>query len=292
MSKPALKGAKKPGQKEFEMRARAKAVEDVRRATEAAKTRGTDISQHSKKELAALKERDELINQYMPYAASIANRVCQSLSAAVDYEEVLCNARLGLLEAAKRFDNAQDVDFKTFAYYRIKGAIYDGLRRSGWLPRTLYAKIKFEEAANEFLQNRSLHGGSPSIKSALFEADENAVAETVNSLASIYIISLDASDDVDVEDDNGTDIEQRTEFLQVRRHMREAIGTLPEKEKQLIMMYYFQNRTLEEVGARLGLSKSWTSRLHARALALLFRRIRGRAAPEQNENKIDEGGEE
>ena len=93
------------------------------------------------------------------------------------------------------------------------------------------------------------------------------VAETVNSLASIYIISIDATEDMDVEDKDSMDVEQRTEFMQIRRHMRDAIGTLPDKEKQLIMMYYFQNKTLEEVGGKLGLSKSWTSRLHARALS-------------------------
>ena len=59
--------------------------------------------------------------------------------------------------------------------------------------------------------------------------------------------------------------------------MRKAIGTLPEKEKQLVKMYYFQNKTLEEIGERLNLSKSWTSRLHARALSLLFKRIKQRA---------------
>lgn len=291
MSKPALKGAKKPTRQELEARAREKAQESARRAADDARLKvqlaGKEMS---KKELVKLKERDEIISQYMPYAASIANRVCQSLSSAVDYEEVLCNARLGLLEAAKRFDEGHDVDFKTFAYYRIKGAIYDGLRRSGWLPRTLYAKIKFEEAANEYLQNKSLHGGgSVATRSSLFEPDEDAVAETVNSLASIYIISLDASEDLDVEDTNATNVEQRTEFLQVRRHMREAIGTLPEKEKQLIMMYYFQNRTLEEVGEKLGLSKSWTSRLHARALSLLFKRIRNRSmARPATEDERDE----
>lgn len=291
MSKVALKGAKKPTRQELEQRAREKAREAAKRAAEESRIKaqvGGKVL--SKKELAQLKERDELINQYMPYAASIANRVCQGLSSAVDYEEVLCNARLGLLEAAKRFDEAHDVDFKTFAYYRIKGAIYDGLRRSGWLPRTLYAKIKFEEAANEYLQNKSLHGGgSVATKSSIFEQqDDNAVAETVNSLASIYIISLDASDDLEVEDTGGTSVEQRTEFMQVRRHMRDAIGTLPDKEKQLIMMYYFQNRTLEEVGERLGLSKSWTSRLHARALSLLFKRIRNRSTAQP----MDEGEDE
>jgi len=291
MAKAALKGARRPGRAELEARAREKAKEAAARAAEEARLKAKAAGQRlSKGEIERLKARDELINQYMPYAASIANRVCQSLSSAVDYEEVLCNARLGLLEAAKRFDEAHDVDFKTFAYYRIKGAIYDGLRRSGWLPRTLYAKIKFEEAANEYLQNKSLHGGgSVATKSSIFEPDdEAAIAETVNSLASIYIISLDASEDIDVEDTNATNIEQRTEFMQIRKHMRDAIGTLPEKEKMLIMMYYFQNRTLEEVGQKLGLSKSWTSRLHARALSLLFKRIRNRSMAKPHNG----GGEE
>ncbi len=269
--------------KDIETRARQKAREIAKSAAESARIakarqqKGTSAA----RAMEELRRTDELVNQYMPYAASIASRVCQSLSSAVDYEDVLCNARLGLIEAAKRFDVEQEVDFKTFAYYRIKGAIYDGLRRSGWLPRTLYAKIKFEEAANDLLQQKAIAkraaGLAQSASAPSADLEENAVAETVNSLASIYIISLDANEDSDVEDENGTNVEQRTEFMQVRRHMRDAIGTLPDKEKQLIMMYYFQNRTLEEIGERLGLSKSWTSRLHARALALLFKRIRGRA---------------
>src|SRR5215470_4950280 len=99
-----------------------------------------------------LSNRDSLIEQYLPYATSIANKVAQTLSNDADIEEIICNARLGLLEAAKRFDPKYNVDFKTFAYYRIKGAIYDGLRKTGWIPRSLYSKIKFEQAANEYLQ--------------------------------------------------------------------------------------------------------------------------------------------
>lgn len=294
MARLALDKAKKAVRKDLEAKARQRAQDAAKKAIEAARIRTSDGRQLTKKEMVELRRRDELINQYIPYAASIANRICQSLSSAVDYEDVLCNARLGLLEAAKRFDEAQDVDFRTFAYYRIKGAIYDGLRRSGWLPRTLYAKIKFEEAANEYLQNQSLNCGNQEKKKiASGDHEDNAVTETVNSLASIYIISLDASEDSDVEDTDAVDVEQRAEFMQIRRHMRDAIGTLPEKEKQLVMMYYFQNRTLEEVGAKLGLSKSWTSRLHARALSLLFKRIRNRAVNGQEDDiEGDVGGEE
>jgi RNA polymerase sigma factor FliA len=230
----------------------------------------------AKQEAARLAELErqqhELVKQYFPYATSIANRVAQSLSSDVDYDDVLCNARLGLLEAAQRFDSTQDVDFRTFAYYRIKGAIYDGLRKSGWIPRSLYTKLKFEEAANDYMRQKSIQQSSDGSGGK----DDTVVTQTVNSLASIYVISLDANEDLEVEDENHVDLEQRAALEQVRHHMRDAISALPTKEKQLIMMYYFQNRTLEEAGKRLGLSKSWTSRLHARALEMLMKHIKHR----------------
>ncbi|MDO8526545.1 MAG: sigma-70 family RNA polymerase sigma factor [Deltaproteobacteria bacterium] len=226
----------------------------------------------TKKDLESLKKRDELVAQYMPYAASIASRVYQSLSTVVEYDEVLCSARLGLLEAAKRYDEKMGVDFKTFAYYRVKGAIYDGLRKAGWIPRTLYAKLKFEEAANDYLQFMSQYADSKTMDPA-----EEEVAETVNSLASIYIISLDSQEDMDIEDPDSGSLEKNTEFRQIRMHMREAINSLPPVEKKLIKMYYFQNKTLEEVGEELNLSKSWVSRLHARSLALLLKKVKVRA---------------
>lgn len=222
----------------------------------------------NKKEEEDRKRRDILIEQYMPYASSIASRVAKSLSISMEYDDILCSARLGLLEAAKRFEEAQNVDFRTFSYYRIKGAIYDGLRKSGWLPRSVYARLKFEEASNEYLRYVS------EANKTAENTTEVGVSDTVNTLASIYIISLDANEDLDIEDTSQEDLEKRAEYHQIRTHMRDAISGLPPKEKQLVMMYYFQNRTLEEAGEKLHLSKSWTSRLHARALELLFKRIR------------------
>jgi RNA polymerase sigma factor for flagellar operon FliA len=217
----------------------------------------------------AILDRDNLVHQYLPYASSIANKVAQSLSNDADIEEIVSNARLGLLEAAKRFDTKYNVDFKTFAYYRIRGAIYDGLRKTGWIPRSLYSKIKFEQAANEYLQTMAERQGNT-------RSEENAgeVYDTVNSLASIYIISIDATEEtMEIEDKKANNIEEKAEFQKIKEYMRQAIEELPEKERKLIKMYYFQNKTLEESGAKLGLSKSWTSRLHARALGLLFKKI-------------------
>ncbi|MBI4412432.1 MAG: sigma-70 family RNA polymerase sigma factor [Deltaproteobacteria bacterium] len=219
----------------------------------------------------ALHDRDRLIEQYLPYATSIANKVARSLSGDVDYDDILCNARLGLLEAARRFDSRFNVDFRTFAFYRIKGAIYDGLRKTGWMPRSLYAKIKFDQAATEYMQTATekILDRAEGVK-----AEIEVIFETVNSLASMYVMSLDNMEDFEVEDKAARrDIEHKAEFQKVKEKMRDAIEILPDKERKLVKMYYFQNKTLEEIGAKMSLSKSWTSRLHARALELLFKKL-------------------
>lgn len=217
-------------------------------------------------------KRNVMVEQYLPYASSIASKVMQTLSSSVDYDDVMCYARLGLLEAARKFDTTMNVDFKTFSYYRIKGAIYDGLRKTGWIPRSLYARIKFEQATNEYLQYMAEKTG-PTARVAEDELSE--IYDTVNSLASIYVISVDATEEgMELEDKKSKDIEQSAEFQQIKQYMKESIESLPDKERKLVKMYYFQNKTLEEAGEQLGLSKSWTSRLHARALEILFKKIK------------------
>lgn len=212
---------------------------------------------------------ERLVTQYLPYATSISTKVVKSLSSNIDFDEVVCNARLGLLEAAQRFDENMGVDFKTFAYYRIRGAIFDGLRRTGWLPRSLYSKIKFEQAASEYLECKF----GPDHE--LYEQSEMAgVADTINSLASVYVMSMDNIDELEVEDvEAKRSIEFRAEFQKIKEKVCDAVESLPDKERKLVKMYYFQNKTLEEIGEQMRLSKSWTSRLHARSLELLFERI-------------------
>lgn len=221
-------------------------------------------------------EQESLIEKYLPFASAIANKVARALASDLDYDDIVCNARLGLLEAAQRFDSRFNVDFKTFAYYRIKGAIYDGLRKTGWIPRSLYSKIKFDQAANEYLQTVT-ERITESVQGV--KDDVDTIYDTVNSLASIYVMSIDGMEDFEVEDKQAKkDIEHKAEFQKIKEKMRDAIEELPDKERKLVKMYYFQNRTLQEIGNRLSLSKSWTSRLHARALEILFKKLNAKNA--------------
>lgn len=221
----------------------------------------------------ATEVRDALVEQYFPYASSIAAKLARSMPSEVDFDDILCNARLGLLEAAKRYDAKYGVDFKTFSYYRIKGAIYDGLRKTGWIPRSLYSKIKFEQAANEYLAANEHNQDS---RFDFYKKELAEIHDSINSVASIYVMSLDSMDEFEVEDTEANkEIEQRAEFQKVKDKVCDAIEGLPDKERKLIKMYYFQNKTMEEIGEQLSLSKSWTSRLHARGLELLFKKVSG-----------------
>lgn len=236
-------------------------------------------------ESEALQNRDRLIEQYLPYATAVANKVARSISGDVDYDDILCNARLGLLEAARRFDSRFNVDFKTFAYYRIKGAIYDGLRKTGWMPRSLYARIKFDQAATEYMQTvtEKIMDSADRVQTEI-----DTIFDTVNSLASMYVMSLDNMEDFEVEDKAACrDMEHKAEFRKVKEKMRDAIETLPDKERKLVKMYYFQNKTLEEIGGKMNLSKSWTSRLHVRALEMLFKKL-----TQMNKPPVAEGNKE
>lgn len=218
-------------------------------------------------------EIDALVEKYLPYAAALAGKMARTLPSDVDFDDVVCNARLGLLEAAQRYDGSFGVSFRTFAYYRIKGAIYDGLRKNGWIPRSLYSRIKFEQAANEYLQANARRNSN---QTEFYRKQLDELHDSINSLASIYVVSLDDTDDGEVADDDAKkDIERKAEFQKIKEKVCDAIEALPDTERKLIKMYYFQNKTFEEIGGLLNLSKSWTSRLHARSLEMLFGKISG-----------------
>src|SRR3954454_2431519 len=100
-------------------------------------------------------EVDRLIEAHVSYSHAIAGEVTRKLPPDVDKKDIQGWAELGLVEAANSFDHSRGVQFKTFAYYRIKGAIYDGLRKMGWYSKGQYQQLRFEMAANEYMRDFS-----------------------------------------------------------------------------------------------------------------------------------------
>lgn len=218
-----------------------------------------------------LLDKHELIESTLPFVKSIAKDVIRSLPRQVDREDVIRYGEVGLVQAAEKFDPSYGVQFRTFAYYRIRGAIFDGLRKMAWLPRKLYAKLKYEEAANHYMQNvADREAGTQGRPDPV-----DQVTEAVGALAAIYVTSLDAGENQSLpEDDTEPAPGDSAELADTRRVLAEVLEDLDETEQELLRMFYYDNLTLTEAGERLGHTKSWASRVHARALVRLRERLR------------------
>jgi len=221
----------------------------------------------------AASEANRLIEEHLSLVQALARKVKKTVGASIELDDLVAYGSKGLVEAAERFDARQGVAFSTFAYYRIRGAMYDGLRTMGWYSRADYARYRAEERANEYLRaeaDREAAGRAerPAGSAAPDKAQTmESVAEILSGIATVHITSLEAASSVADESLPAPDTALDTGRLSNR--VRAAVAALPPKEKQLMELYYFADKTLEEAGAALGLSKSWACRLHARAVALL-----------------------
>lgn len=215
-----------------------------------------------------MQERDKLVEQHLHVVHGVAGKLKRSFARTLDYDDLVAYGYKGLVEAAERFDAREGVTFATFAYYRIRGAMFDGMRTMGWYSRADYARYKAEERTNEYLRMQDERGAAaspdgppPSTADTLRE-----VSDALGTVATIHIASLDAV--TELADDTATADEQLAQGERSDR-LRRAVAALPDKERRLMELYYFGDLNLEEAGAAMGLSKSWACRLHARAISLL-----------------------
>ncbi|MBV8070014.1 MAG: sigma-70 family RNA polymerase sigma factor [Acidobacteriaceae bacterium] len=195
-----------------------------------------------------------LIESHISYAHAVAAELLARFPAYVDRQDVRAAAEYGLVQAANAYDPSKGVAFTTFAYYRIRGAVFDLLRE------TLKAN-RFEAAANEYMTDYSAGEG----------AGEHSYAEVKNVAAGIvasYFLSLGNPSAQPPAVGTEPPLESLLRQEQ-QKGIRDALKALPEKNRKVLEAYYFEDLTLEEIGKRLGVSKSWVSRMHARGLEML-----------------------
>lgn len=220
-------------------------------------------------DMGASVNQRELVEQYSSYVIRIAKQVKRTLSSNIETDDLISYGMTGLIEAAERFDPSLGANFSTFSYYRIRGAIYDGLRVMGSLSRTEYKKRRFEEKASSYMESDASRSYVLDKPASGSEDQLYAMAKKVQRLVCIYITSIEDKDLHALADENAEDTSDRLARLQLYEKMRTAIGKLSSDDQQIIKSYYFENKSLEEVGKSMGLSKSWTCRKHARAMEKL-----------------------
>ncbi len=186
----------------------------------------------------------------------------------------------GLLDAARRFDPSRGVSFRTFAYYRVRGAMLDGLRKMGSWSRRGHERVALLSAAQNV--SEGAYEDMPARTELTAEKAEELMRDHMASMATAMAIGLFAArategeDIVAVDRGEGPEVEYATAELGAL--VRTAVEELPPPEDQIIRRHYFEGESIEAVGAALGVSKSWASRLHTRAIRRLTQRLQ-RAAP-------------
>jgi RNA polymerase sigma factor for flagellar operon FliA len=227
----------------------------------------------------AASQRDRIAAS-VPFVESLARRVASSMPHSIELSDLVQDGMLGLIDAARRFDDGRGIKFETFAERRVRGAMIDALRRDAW-PRGVRRQRREIEAAREELR-REL-GAEPSLAdlAARIGSDETRLGRTIIRINTIEQTSpLSASEHVDgsmlppaLVPSEPESPERAFERHEVRNRVRAAIAALPRRERKVIAMYYFAEATMKQIGSEIGVNESRVSQLHARAVQRLRRSL-------------------
>src|SRR5579875_3116457 len=214
--------------------------------------------------------RERLVVAYAPLVKYVAGRMSSGLPAHVEEADLISYGLSGLIAAIERFDLSREIKFETYAITRIRGAIIDELRTLDWVPRSVRARAREIERANTKLEARLRRAPT----------DEEMAAELGISLDELWN-SPDSSGDAvslldTLADRDAPDPQAIVDQSELRDRIAEAIAALPEREKLVVALYYYENLTLREIGEVLGVTESRISQLHTKAVL----RLRSKLGPD------------
>jgi RNA polymerase sigma factor FliA len=233
--------------------------------------------------------RDRLILTYAPLVKYVAGRLGSGLPAHVDEGDLVSYGLLGLIGAIERYEPDRDVKFETYAIARIKGAIIDELRAMDWVPRSVRSRAREIERAISALEAKT--GRAPTdqeiakkVGITVEELDASLTDISRSSIAALdelwtvsgqgdQIALIDTIEDADAPDPQGT-----LSQTEMKEAMADAIARLPEREKLVVTLYYYEELTLREIGEVLGVTESRVSQLHTKAILRLKARLSGSPA--------------
>lgn len=234
--------------------------------------------------------RDRLILTYAPLVKYVAGRLGSGLPAHVDDEDLVSYGLLGLIGAIERFDPEREIKFETYAIGRIKGAIIDELRSLDWVPRSVRARAREIERAIGELEGKLARAPTDEEIAAKLGLSEEELDEALAEIGRTSIAALDelwtvsaGGDQISlidtIEDEAGPSPTAALDETETREAIADAVSRLPEREKLVVTLYYYEELTLREIGEVLGVTESRVSQLHTKAVLRLKSRLAGQPAP-------------
>jgi len=216
-------------------------------------------------------ERDWLIEDHTPMVYHLAKKISLSFPFPIDIEDMVAYGQIGLVEASERFDPMHGGKFSTFAYYRIRGAIYDGLRKMGVITRS--RTHRFAANANDVLMTESDDSAAGVEGTSGTDDEIKKVQNVIDTLIPIYFLSMDAENAPEVEDDKALTTDD-FEIRDVLQKINLGLDEIKPEEADLLRKIYFKQSLMKDVASEMGVTKSWVSRLHARAIRHLQAKLR------------------
>jgi len=219
-------------------------------------------------------------NAELALAESIARQVWHTLGKAVELDDLVSSAREGLFDAARRFDSARGVPFRAYANFRVKGAIMDGVRRMSTIPRRAHERIVAMEAALAVSEGDSQVLFARPTQALRDEEAEEYLDDQLGAMATAAAIGL-VNDALRQDDGAEAPLHLNPEiaFLQAEasQRIRLAIAELSTAERTVVERYYLNAEQMDQIARDMNVNKSWVSRLHARAISRLSKRLLGEA---------------
>lgn len=223
--------------------------------------------------------KEQLIVEYVELVKIIAGRLYVNYNHNVEYDDLVSYGIIGLIDAIEKFDIGKKVKFETYANIRIRGAIVDQIRSLDWIPRSTRQKYKKVEAALEKLQNAYGEKLTDELLAAELGISKDELYKTLNEVSNLAVLSLEdtvyESGTIDIKsEDNDIDPQASLDTKEMERLLKEEINGLPEKEKLVISLYYYDELTYKEIASVMEISESRISQLHSKAIMKLKTKIK------------------
>lgn len=217
--------------------------------------------------------KEQLILEYADLIKYVAGRLSIYFGSNVEYDDLVGYGIFGLIDAIDKFDINKGVKFETYASLRIRGSIIDSIRELDWVPRSLRKKSKDLEKAYSELENELGHAASDEQVADRLGISVEELSKTLQEVNMSTMISLE--DYLEQNYETGFDVmnedeeripERKMELTEIKDMLAESIRKLPEKEKMVVTLYYFEELTLKEISAIMKVSESRISQLHTKAI--------------------------
>ena len=235
--------------------------------------------------------REEVIIRYSPMIKYVANRIAMRLPPHIEVDDLISVGVLGLMDAISKYDSSRGAKFKTYAEFRVRGAILDELRSLDWVPRSIRQKASAVEKVVRSLEAKLRRLPEDEEVAKEMDLTLDQFYRTIDETKSVPVFSLE---DLGIAKESGeqqslldclagkadADPQTQIRLIELKEIIAKAIDTLPEKERLMVSLYYYEELTMKEIGAVLDITESRVSQIHSKAVLHLRTKLKSIIADE------------